>query len=350
MRKIHTALITVLLLFLLSVTAHAQTSVTITPQDPGVGNGEAESIDVTAYNEQDGGPAAVPVRDVSGEYAPQNVETATENGVAIIKMTYEVPPDADPQALALPFEREGYKFVAREIQSRELTGETLTRAAEKTATAESETDKEAEILKHFPAAIDYEDDGYSGQLHLDGSTLQTEAATHEAYTYPYTRTREVLGLERNDPSYIDREWQGMALSGVTFRPGADGRYTATATYKGTATGSRATGYVTTATYRGEISKTSPGNMLYTVIYEGIPLAAPVTLPGEVPEQEATEQAAPEEPAPGPEPEPEPEAPAKGGSVAAIVVTGIIGIALGVVVIKFAPRLRAIIKKREEHEE
>ncbi len=119
MRKIHTALITALLLFLLSATAYAQTSVTITPQDPGAGSGEAESIDVAAYYEQDDGPTAVPVRDVSGEYAPQNVETVTENGVPIIKMTYEVPPDADPQALARPFEREGYKFVAREIQSRD---------------------------------------------------------------------------------------------------------------------------------------------------------------------------------------------------------------------------------------
>ncbi len=139
----------------------------------------------------------------------------------------------------------------------------------------------------------------------------------------------------------------MALSGVSFRPGANGRYTATATYKGTATGSRATGYVTTATYRGEISKTAPGNMLYTVIYGGIPLAAPVTLPGEVPEQETPEQATPEEPAPVAEPELEPEATAKGGGAASIVVTGVIGIALGVAAIKFWPRLRAILKKWEE---
>jgi hypothetical protein len=353
MKRICAVLLACCLFLLGGVAAYAETSVTLTPGDPGA----TDALDVSGHTAwQDAGPAAVPVREETAGYQPQSVESVTENGVLVVKKTYEVPPDADPQSLVQPFEQDGYTFAAREILSRELTGETLARQAQKTATAESETDKEAEILKHFPDAIDHEEDGYSGQLHLDASTLTTDAGEYESYTYPTAKTREVPGLERNDPSYLEREWNGMALSGMTFSQNADGRYTATAVYKGTATGSRPASYVTTAVYRGEVTKTAPGNMLYTVVYEGRPVIPPVTLPGEVPEPEAAteQQAAPEEPAPGAEPEPEPEAPAKGGA-AAIILTGLAGILLGAAGMRYAPRLRIIIqkwegKRNESHDE
>ena len=289
MRKICTALLMLSLPAIFCVTAYAQTSVSITSNgsaDGGAvtivdwsGEGAAQheytpdNLDMGAAS-----PAAVPVRDVTAEPYPQSVETVTENGVVIVKKTYEAAPDADPQLLVQPFEQDGHSFRVREILRRELSGEALTRQAAKTAITESGADDLAEAMKHFPDTIDYEDEGYTGRLYLDASTVQTEADGYEAYTYAYTKTREIPGLDRNDPAYIEREWNGMALSGVSFRQGADGSYTATASYKGTATGQREKGYITTAVYRGEITKTEPGNILYTVVYEGTPLPAPPPAP------------------------------------------------------------------------
>ena len=306
MKRIFTALIILSLSLLCGVTAHAQTSVTITPSGPGADSGAATVVDWGAEEAplsvlpMDGSntaavsAVAVPVREAGAEAYPMSVESVTENGVPIVKKTYELAPGADPQALVRAFEQDGYCFSCREILRRELPGETLTRQASKTALTESESDDKAEIMRHFPDTIDHEQDGYSGQLSIDPSSFSTEAASYERYTYPYTKTREIPGLERNDPSYIEREWNGMALTGVSFKAAADGKYTAFATYKGTAWGERASGYVTTAVYRGELTKSAPGNVLYTVVYEGAPLLPELTAAEPnpaTPEQEQTLQSA-----------------------------------------------------------
>lgn len=296
MKRISIVLIMVCLCIFGGVTVYAaETSVTITPDDPEAAAGAISVVDWSDvdwsaelqngdvqdnYATETGGNAVVPVRDVvearknSPDFYPITVETVTENGTLLVKKTYELSPDIDPQALIQPFEQDGYSFTGREILRRQLSGETLTRAASKTALFDSETDDKAEILKQFPSTIDHEENGYAGQLYLDASSIVTEADSHEKYTYPYTKTREIPGLDRNDPAYIEKQWNGMALADVSFKQGAGGLYTATAVYKGTASGKRATGYVTTATYHGEIIKTVSGNYLYTAIYAGTPIESP----------------------------------------------------------------------------
>jgi hypothetical protein len=214
---------------------------------------------------------AAPVYEMPAGQQAIYVEKSVENGMPIVKKEYEISSLIDPQTLALPFEEDGFRFTVRDIQHRELPGETLARPARKSISVESDTDDEMEIFSRFPTTIIHEEDGYSGQLHLDLSTLTTEAGSYETYTTPYTRTREIPGLSRNDPSLVEKTWNGMRLSGVTFKQGADGRYTATAAYQGMTTERRATGYVITATYYGEVAKTMPGNILNTVIYEGVPI-------------------------------------------------------------------------------
>lgn len=316
MRKVFTALILFTLPFIIGVTAYAETSVTITTDD-GADSGDAiivdwsgedaAQIEYTPDNSDTGAAvnAAVPIRDITTEPSLQNVETITENGVTLVKKTFEAEPDYDPQRLAQPFEQDGHSFSVREILRRELSGEAVTRQAAKTAITESDTNNMAEIAKHFPDTIDYEDDGYTGRLHLDASTFKTDADGYQTFTYAYTKTREIPGLDRNDPAYIEREWNGMTLSGVSFKQGADGKYTATAAYKGMATGKREKGYVTSVIYRGEIVKTAPGNILYTVIYEGAPIPAeqPAPTPPEptAPTDDADEGAEPAEAAASTEP-------------------------------------------------
>jgi len=287
-----------------------------------------------------GGNAAFPVHSITIGHEPANVETVMENGIMLVKKSYEVPHGFDPQTLVQPFEQDGYSFEPREILSRELPGEILTRPASKAATAESDTDKEAEVLKHFPATIDHEEDGYIGQLHLDGSTFKTEANKHESYTYPTTKTREYPGLSRNDPSFLDKEWNGMILSGVSFKQGYDGLYTATASYKGTATGKRATGFITTATYYGEISKPAPGNIIYTVVYEGVPAMPPIVLPAGESELDALELAGLE-----PREQEQKLSPKKGVNMRHIILIVLICVMLGAIIT--VARHKMIQKKREE---
>jgi len=351
MKKISIVLITLCLFLSSGLTAYAQTGITITPSDPGAESGAVEIIDLSAEDApQHGG---VPVRDVPVGLQPQSVQSVTENGVPLIKKTYEVSPEVDPQTLIQPFEQDGYSFTGREILRRELPGETLTRVASKTAIADSDNDDKAGILKQFPAVIDHEEDGYTGQLHLDTSTIQTEADAYETYTYSYTKTKEFSALDRNDTSYIGKELDGMRLTGVTFTGQREEQignslvptqYTGIARYTGTAVGKRPTAYVATATYYGEITKTMPGNILYTVVYEGIA----AELPAESAEQEAPEPDEPEQVERA-----ESEAPANGGlTLFHIALTGIAGILIGGVLIpKVEPLLQKIFrKKREENEE
>lgn len=362
MRKIFTVLLMLSLPLIFGITAYAETSVTITPSaDAEAGEvtivdwsagGSAQSEYVPAISDTGAAVHAVPVRDITAEPRLHNVETVTENGVVIVKKTYEAEPDAAPQRLAQSFEQDGHSFHVREILRRELPGEVLTRQAAKTAITESDTDNMAVITKHFPDTIDYEDDGYTGRLYLDASTFKTGADGYETYTYSYTKTREIPGLDRNDPAYIEREWNGMALSGVSFKQGADGKYTATAAYKGAATGKREKGYVTTAVYRGEITKTNPGNILYTVIYEGTPIpieqAAPAEQEQPAPLDDTGEGAEPAEAAASTEPPATPAEEKRPGYLFPIIA-GIIFLA-GAVIVPFYMAKQFRKERTQTHEE
>lgn len=372
MRKISIALIIVCLCLSSGLTAYAQTGVTITPSGPEAAADAVTIVDWTAvdaernsempetYDTGTGGYAAVPVRDISASeslspvFYPQNVETVTENGVVMVKKTFEVSPDVDPQVLVQPFEQYGYSFVSCEILRQQLPGETLTRPASKTAVYDSDNDDKAEILKQFPASIDYEENGYSGELHLDVSTLFTEAEDFETYTYSYTKSKEFTALDRNDPSYLSKELDGMQLTGVSFtgqREESVGnslvptQYTGVAQYTGTAVGKRPISYVTTATYHGEITKTAPGNILYTVIYEGIAIESPDESEKQ-PEQDVMEQDATEQDSVNQTESVEPVN--SGITLFHVALTGLAGILLGGVLIpKFEPIMRKLLRKNRE---
>jgi hypothetical protein len=222
----------------------------------------------------------MPASDTDTEQYPLNVETVTENGVTLVKKTYELPTGADPNALAAPFERDGYSFTLRDILKNEQPSENLSRPAVKIAKAVTDSDDENEILAQFPETINHEEDGFSGRLTLDASSLVTEPEEYEPYTYTYTETEEYSPLDRNDPSLLEKEQQGMSLAGISFYSVTEEQvgdslvpssYAATATWSSTATGQRPVSYVTTASYRGELTKNTPGVILYTLIYAGTPI-------------------------------------------------------------------------------
>ncbi|GHU80107.1 hypothetical protein FACS1894191_4550 [Clostridia bacterium] len=303
MKKINTVLIMLcLFLFYGGLTAHASTtSVTVTESGLSEADSAATVVDWsspvgTEPAASSGAPSvateyAVPAQGATipaqtGIY-PQNVETLTENGILLVKKTYILDPDMDPEMLVQAFEQSGFSFTRREILRQDLPGETLTRRASKIAVADTENDDRAAILAQFPSYINHSEEGYTGQLMLDAASLVTEPGEFEAYTYQYTKTKALTPLERNDPAYLDKEINGMTLTDISFsgqREVSVGNsliptsYSAVAKYTGTATGKRAVSYVSTAAYAGELTKTMPGKVLYTVIYEGAEIPAPVTIP------------------------------------------------------------------------
>lgn len=367
MRKIFIALIMVALILSVSLTAYAEESgaaVTLnegTVADSGAvvvdwsaaspaADGEAQSYSYEqSYTPVQTSPSYSPTQSGYG-YAvgiyPQNVETVTVNGVTLVKKTYEVSPDVNPESLVQPFEQDGFRFTKREILRRDLPGETLSRLAFKTAETDTDSDDAALIARQFPGVIEHEEDGYSGQLQLDASTLVTVASEYERYSYPYTKTREVPGLARNDPYYLDKEWNGMVLANVSFKQGAGGLYTATAVYKGTATGKRAAGYVSSVKYFGTLTKEIPGNALYTIIYEGVPIETEPPRIEPIPESDLsapdlTEQVTTETP--------EKESTDKIPLPIAIVCIVSGGLSLAAIITVGVPSLRGKFKKKEETE-
>jgi hypothetical protein len=209
-------------------------------------------------------------------FAAEDMPIATEatvatGGVPVIQRTFTASSGVMLETLALPLEQDGYSFAVSDIQSLELDGETLTRTAAKTAILYDAIGDEADFLRQFPATLDCTEDGYSGQLYLDASTVIFEAESFEVYTQADTVTREVTGLPLKDPALLEPEFEGRELSFVAFTQDADGLYTATATYEKTVTEFRPASFTATATYTGEITKTLPGDVLYAVTYEGTPI-------------------------------------------------------------------------------
>ena len=122
---------------------------------------------------------------------------------------------------------------------------------EQTAFTLTHTDNGANIRLQFPNVIEYLHGDISVRLYLDESSIATRPQRSPTYTYTTTRTREISGLERNDPVLIERTWEGLTLQDVSFTRVGERNYTAHAVYAGTATGTRDVWFISTARYFGE---------------------------------------------------------------------------------------------------
>ncbi|MDL2232161.1 hypothetical protein LJC63_01090 [Ruminococcaceae bacterium OttesenSCG-928-L11] len=332
MRNISALLIAVCL-FLPGVTAYAETNVSITTSDH---EAIADAVNI----------ADTTVQNIAGATA-QDVTAEIE--IPLVTKAFELSADAGTDALTEPFEQNGYLYTVKDMESRTYE-ESPPQSVSKIAIYMSDTDDEVEIRAQFPTTIEYAEDGYFGELALDAASITTEPDEYETYAYQYTKTREYPGLIRNDPAYIDREWNGMSLADVVFKQQGDGRYTGFATYNGTASGKRPVSYITTATYSGETISDAPTSVLYTVTYEGTPVDPPVVADVAIEEIVPVVEAEPE-----PETEPEVElteeisthdATSQSGdfSVLHLVFVGIIGLLGGALCSKIILAFRGRKKK------
>ena len=129
------------------------------------------------------------------------------------------------------------------------------------------------------------DDGLTGTLSLKLDTVRVEVSGYGSSTKQLTATRSYPNLAGQDTQYIPKsiedggrtltletiDWQTDNAASVDGYAIGD-RYTAVATYTGTATSSYVKGYTVTADYSGKVSHIALDRVRYVAIFEGTRIA------------------------------------------------------------------------------
>ena len=136
-----------------------------------------------------------------------------------------------------------------------------------------------------------------GTLTLRLDTVQVEPSGYGSSTKQLSVKRSYPNLAEQDTQYIpksiedggrtltlsDIQWQTDNTANMDGYAVAD-RYTAVATYTGSATSSYVKGYTVTADYTGTVSRIALNRVRYVAIFEGTPIqpAEPAKTAGAVP--------------------------------------------------------------------
>ena len=238
-----------------------------------ISGADGEVVTVTQNN----GAYATASNSVTEKPVLTNVEYTQEGSRNLIVKTYEVPVNFDVQKLTeADFEDGEMLYTHRDtVKIRDNQTEETKQVSQMVSIDHEE--KSGAMSKLQPM-IDYEQDGYSGQLLLQSDSITTVEAGHENYSYTVSDTREYPNLDRNDIAYIPKTAEengaSLSLAGVDWRAMGNGSFMANATYTGLASGSKVTGYTSQALYLGEVRRVTLDGSVYEVIYEGSTLPVP----------------------------------------------------------------------------
>lgn len=211
---------------------------------------------------------------------PAEVRAREENGVSYLEKVYCLTVKDDPAAIPTgDFEREGRKYTLLDILKNDQT-ETDTKDHIEVITLNTDTKDMGEIIKLLEAKLEVcTEDGYTGILTPDYANIAVEAAGYKNKSWTVSAQRTYPNLSEADisliPKTIEDRGRTLTLADVDWQDAAtdhtDGydlpiRYTAVASYTGTATGKYATGYTVTVDYGGEVTKTSCDTVVYTAVF------------------------------------------------------------------------------------
>ena len=221
--------------------------------------------------------------------------SVSDNGTELKKI-YDLSPEADPAGIPRSdFERNGFHYTFVDILRQELP-EYVERQHTETVTVNSPKKDMESVLALLPQEREVvTDDGLIGTLTLKLDTVRVEVAGYGSSTKELTATRTYPNLDGQDTSYIPKtiedngrtltlqtiNWQASSSDNVDGYAIAE-RYTAVATYSGTATSSYVSGYTVTADYTGTVSHISLDRVRYVAIFEGVSLAPEEPEPTETP--------------------------------------------------------------------
>lgn len=211
---------------------------------------------------------------------PAEVRASEENGVYRLEKVYYLTANDDPASIpTADFDREGRSYTLLDLLKTDQT-ETDSKDHIEVLTLNTETKDMAEILKLLEPELEVTtEDGYTGVLTLDHTSIKVEAAGYNSRSYDVSASRTYPNLSDADtsliPKSVEENGRTLTLSDISWQSAAadqvDGyelalRYTAVATYTGTATSKYATGYNVTADYGGEIVKTTCDTVIYTAVF------------------------------------------------------------------------------------
>ncbi len=174
------------------------------------------------------------------------------------------------------------------------------------ASVKSSTDDTQAIIAMFEPAKDVEtEDGYTGTIEADFSTLSVKSAGTGSQSYTITERRSYPNMNSADtsavPKSIDKNGATLELTDIEWvsaeNDSIDGqnlavRYTANAVYTGTGTRSYSKGYNATVEYKGQITKKVVGTVTYTAVFREAIEQSPSEIEDPVvepPADEATKQ-------------------------------------------------------------
>ena len=217
--------------------------------------------------------------------------TSSEDGSEIRKL-YDLSPEDDPAGIPRSdFEQDGFRYTLVELLKQELPEYEERQHTETVSLASKNKDMES-VLALLPQEKEFiTDDGFTGTLTLRLETVQVEVAGYGIATKELTATRRYPNLAGQDTQYIPKTIEDngktLTLQNIDWQTDntatTDGyalgdRYTAVATYTGSATSSYVKGYTVTADYSGTVSRIALNKTRYVAIYEGTAIEPIVEVP------------------------------------------------------------------------
>jgi len=210
--------------------------------------------------------------------------TRSEDGAEIRKV-YDLSETEDPAGIARSdFEQDGYRYTLVDLLKQE-TPEYEERFHTETVSLPSKNKDMESVLALLPTEKEFvTEDGLTGTLTLQLDTVQVEVAGYGSSTKEVSATRSYPNLASQDTANIPKSIQDggrtLTLQNISWQTdntaSLDGyavgdRYTAVATYTGSATSSYVKGYTVTADYSGPVSRIALNKTRYVAIFEGTPL-------------------------------------------------------------------------------
>ena len=217
--------------------------------------------------------AAPPALAAGGPFYPISVEEYTYGSFDELRINkvYQLSLSDDPnRILTEDFERNGRRYFLLDMIREDEVG-VDTQDYTDTITQDSDTNDLSAVLKQLdPHREVTTEDGYTGLLALDYTSVTVEAKGYKTSTKSLSATRTYPNLSDADLSLVPKtttdNGKTLTLGAVEWSGGENGYYTATATYTGTSSTRYATGYTVTASYTGQVAKTGCEVVTYTAIF------------------------------------------------------------------------------------
>lgn len=237
-------------------------------------------------------------------YYPIKVDEYTAGPLDELRIdkVYQLSLGDDPSGIPTEdFTRNGRLYYLLDMVRKDEVG-VDTQTHTETVTLASDTDKMDAILQRLDAEMKFTtEDGYTGVLRLDHTSVQATTDGYASKTTSLSATRTYPNLSEADVSLIPKsitdkgrtlnlaDVQWSSAESTDGEGGVVTHYTATASYTGSSTSRYATGYTVQANYTGEVSKTDCQVVTYTATFGS------VEAPGESNAPAADDPSAPVDP-------------------------------------------------------